>query len=132
MLKNGEYAAWFRTRLGQGTGRVLLKDGQISGEDAFISYSGTYEVSGSHFTATLTTRRHTVGCATVFGIDEVEIKLTGLTSHNFASCSGELAQMPGLIFEVTLIPAREEDRSRARNREPDAFRPERLPKHKFR
>jgi hypothetical protein len=125
MLKDGEYRAWFRTSQGQGTGRVFLSEGRISGEDAFISYGGTYAVDGSRFTATLTTRRHTAGRSTVFGIDEVEIKLAGTASSNFASCSGEFAQVPGLIFEVILIPVGEEDRPR-RTREPDAFRPQKL------
>jgi hypothetical protein len=120
MLKDGEYTAWFRTRLGQGTGRVFLSEGRISGEDAFISYGGTYAVNGSQFTATLTTRRHTAGRATVFGIDEVEIQLAGTASTRFASCSGELAQAPGLIFDVILIPAEQEDRPRVRTRGPDA------------
>ena len=130
MLKDGEYRAWFKTSRGQGTGRVFLSEGRISGEDAFISYGGTYAANGSHFTATLTTRRHTPGRATVFGIDEVEIQLAGTVSDKFASCSGELAQAPGLIFEAILIPAREEDDPRARARSPGVFHPQKL--HKLR
>ena len=126
MLKDGEYAAWYRTSLGQGTGRVFLNQGQISGQDAFISYGGTYTVDGTRFTATLTTRRHTAGRETVLGIDEVEIELSGTASDNFASCSGELAQVPGMILEVTLIPAREEDRPRVRRRDASAFHPHKL------
>jgi hypothetical protein len=123
MLKDGEYTAWYRTSRGQGTGRILLREGRISGEDAFISYGGTYAVNGSEFSATLTTRRHTAGGPTVFGIDEVEIQLTGTASGRFASCSGELA---GLIFEAILIPVREEDRPRLRTRGPDVALPQKL------
>jgi hypothetical protein len=126
MLKDGEYTAWYRTSRGQGTGRIFLSEGRISGQDAFISYGGTYAVNGSQFTATLTTRRHTAGGATVFGVDEVEIQLVGTVSDPFASCSGELAQVPGLIFEAILIPVREEDRPRVRARAPDASRPQKL------
>jgi hypothetical protein len=126
MLKDGEYTAWYRTRHGQGTGRIFLSEGRISGQDAFISYGGTYAVNGSQFTATLTTRRHTAGGPTVFGIDEVEIQLAGTASDRFASCSGELAQVPGLIFEAILIPVREENRPRARARAPDASHPKKL------
>jgi hypothetical protein len=132
MLKDGEYSAWFRTGQGQGTGQVFLRDGRISGGDAFISYGGTYEVDGSRFTATLTTRRHTIGRPTVFGIDEVEIKLTGSASARFASCSGELAQVPGVVFEATLIPAQEEAQPPKRKRDPQIFNLERLPKHRVR
>ena len=126
MLKDGEYRAWFKTSQGQGTGRVFLREGRISGEDAFISYGGTYAVNGDQFTATLTTRRHTAGRATVFGIDEVEIQLAGTVLDNFASCSGELAQVPGMIFEAILIPAREEVPPRVRTRAPDASYPQKL------
>jgi hypothetical protein len=126
MLKDGEYTAWYRTSRGQGTGRIFLSEGRISGQDAFISYGGTYTVNGSQFTATLTTRRHTAGGPTVFGIDEVEIQLVGTASDRFASCSGELAQLSGLIFEAILIPVREEDRPRVRTRVPDASPPQKL------
>ncbi len=120
MLKDGEYTAWYRTSRGQGTGRIFLSEGRISGEDAFISYGGTYAVNGSQFTATLTTRRHTAGRATVFGIDEAEIQLAGTASARFASCSGEVAEAPGLILEIILIPVSEEDRPRPRTNAPDA------------
>jgi hypothetical protein len=132
MLKDGEYSAWFRTGQGQGTGKVFLRDGRISGGDAFISYGGTYKVDGSRFTATLVTRRHTAGQPSVFGIDDVEIELAGIASGNLASCSGEVTQVPGMLFEVTLIPAREEDRPRVRKLDPNAFHPGKLPRHKAR
>jgi hypothetical protein len=132
MLKDGEYSAWFRTGQGQGTGQVFLRDGNISGGDAFISYGGTYQVEGTRFTATLTTRRHTDGRPSVFGIDEVEVKLIGSASERFASCSGEVAAVPGMMFEATLIPTGEEDQPRERKRDPQIFHLERLPKHKVR
>ena len=59
MLRDGEYAAWFRTALGSGTGRVLFKDGKISGSDSIISYTGSYAIDGDRFAVTLVTRRHT-------------------------------------------------------------------------
>ena len=133
MLADGSYIAWFGTKLGQGTGRVLLKDGKISGSDAFITYGGSYHVDGTRFTARLTTRRHTAGQPSVFGVDEVEILLTGTATGNYASCSGELEPAPGLLFEVTLIPVKEETVKQAVTRfNPEDFHPEKLPKGKFR
>jgi hypothetical protein len=126
MLRDGEYTAWYRTSQGQGAGRVFLSEGRISGEDSFITYGRTYAVNGSQFTATLTTRRHTAGRATVFGIDEVEIQLAGTASARFASCAGEVAQVPGMILEIILIPVSEEDRPRLRTSAPDAFHPQKL------
>jgi hypothetical protein len=133
MLADGSYIAWFGTKLGQGTGRVLLKDGKISGSDAFITYGGSYHVDGTRFTARLTTRRHAEGQPSVFGVDEVEILLTGTATGNYASCSGELEPAPGLLFEVTLIPVKEETVKQAVTRfNPEDFHPEKLPKGKFR
>ncbi len=86
MLIEGYYMAWFKTKLGQGTGRVLLQDGLISGGDTVISDSGSYQVHGIHFTASLKTSRHAAGQPSVFGLDEVEIKLYGTAVGNFASC----------------------------------------------
>jgi hypothetical protein len=77
MLKDGKYAAWFRTSRGEGTGIVLLANGKISGGDSMFAYSGSYQVDDDRITATLTTRRHAAGPPTVFGIDEVDVKLTG-------------------------------------------------------
>ncbi len=133
MLIDGHYMAWFKTKLGQGTGRVLLQDGLISGGDTVISYSGSYQVHGIHFTASLKTSRHAAGQPSVFGLDEVEIKLYGTAVGNFASCSGEVEQVPGMLFEVTLIPVRAEaDRRLERPYNPADFHPERLPRRKVR
>ena len=49
MLKNGTYAAWFRTSLADGTGIVHMADGRLWGSDAIMLYSGTYEVDGERF-----------------------------------------------------------------------------------
>ncbi len=103
MLRNGTYAAWYRTPLGAGTGIVRLADGKISGGDLFITYGGSYEVDGDLFTATLTTKRHAPGEPTVFGVDEVDVQLAGRCSGTVASCAGAARQAPDLHFEVTLI-----------------------------
>ncbi|WP_407178928.1 hypothetical protein [Bradyrhizobium sp. STM 3562] len=103
MLRNGEYAAWFRTSRGEGTGIVHLADGRISGRDSFFSYSGSYEIEDDRFTATLTTRRYADGPTTLFGVDEVEVKLTGTINGTIACCSGISEQAPGVHFEATLF-----------------------------
>src|SRR5260370_37564237 len=74
MLKDGKYAAWFRTSRGEGTGIVHLANGKISGGDSIFTYGGSYEIHDNRFTATLTTKRHAAGPSTVFGIDEVEVE----------------------------------------------------------
>lgn len=108
MLRDGKYAAWFRTAHGQGTGIVYLAGGTISDSDCYFTYAGTYEVDNDRFTAVLTTRRHADGPPTVFGPDEVEINLSGMCTGAMATCSGKARQAPNMLFEATLIYSREE------------------------
>jgi len=49
MLRNGSYSAWYRTRLREGTGVVVLNDGKITGGDASLTYTGTYFQNGDQF-----------------------------------------------------------------------------------
>jgi hypothetical protein len=67
MRKDGTYAAWFKTPLGQGTGIAHVADGKIWGRDSIMTYSGSCEVDGDRFTAIVSLERHTEGHATVFG-----------------------------------------------------------------
>jgi len=108
MLRDGTYTAWFRTLLGQGTATVHLAEGRISGGDSFFNYDGTYEIEGDHFTATLSTKRIADGPTTVFGLDEVELKLNGTFRGVIARCSGRSAQAPDLAFEAMLFLGEQE------------------------
>lgn len=103
MIEDGEYAAWFKTPQGEGTGIVRLANGEITGGDSVLSYSGRYQVDEDRFTATLFTRRHSAGHASLFGVDEVELTLEGQSKGMTASCSGIAAQAPELPFQATLI-----------------------------
>ena len=42
MLRNGSYSAWYRTQLREGTGVVVFNEGQITGSDTVLAYTGTY------------------------------------------------------------------------------------------
>ncbi|WP_076859259.1 hypothetical protein [Bradyrhizobium mercantei] len=104
MQRDGQYAAWFRTPRGEGTGIVQLANGRISGGDAMFTYGGTYQLDEDRFTAVLTTHRYADGpFTTVFGCDEVEAQLTGSFSGNRAVCMGTAKQAPGVVFEATLF-----------------------------
>lgn len=107
MLKNGTYAAWFRTSLADGTGIVHVADGRLWGSDAIMLYSGTYEVDGERFSAVLKASRHSDGHATVFGTDDLVVRLEGIFSGAIATCKGRADAVPDLAFEVTLIPSQE-------------------------
>lgn len=103
MLQDGEYAAWYKTPRGEGTGIVHLANGEITGGDSVLSYSGWYKVDQDRFTAVLTTRRHAAGQPSLFGIDEVELRLAGKSTGVTASCTGTATQAPELPFRATLI-----------------------------
>jgi hypothetical protein len=114
MLQNGSYSAWFRTQQGEGTGVVVLDDGKVTGGDNVSAYTGSYVVDGDKFTASIATRRHTQGQPSVFGIDNVDLALTGRSTPTTASCTGTARQAPGLTFEATLIRIADQPGSLAR------------------
>jgi hypothetical protein len=103
MLRNGQYSAWFRTPLGEGTGIVVLTDGKVSGGDTVLEYAGSYRQTGAEFTADVSTKRHTPGQLSVFGIDNVDLAVTGRSTGITAFCRGRSRQEPGMDFEATLI-----------------------------
>jgi len=103
MLENGKYSVWFRTPLGEGTGVVLLGDGEITGGDTVLAYKGTYSQDGDAFFVDIATKRHSPGQLSVFGIDNVDLTLQGKSSGRVASCRGTSRQAPGMAFEATLV-----------------------------
>jgi hypothetical protein len=103
VIRNGSYSAWFRTQQGEGTGIVVLSDGKLTGGDNVSAYSGAYVMEGDRFRASVAARRHTRGQPSVFGIDNVDLTLTGKSSRTTASCTGTAKQAPGLTFEATLV-----------------------------
>jgi hypothetical protein len=103
MLQNSSYSVWFRTPTGEGHGIISLMDGSLSGGDNISSYTGTYVQDGDEFTATIAVRRHTRGPRSVFGIDNVDITLSGKSTTMTASCIGTAAQVPDMPFQATLI-----------------------------
>ena len=108
MIRSGSYSVWFRTLLGEGTGIVELEDGKVTGGDTVFDYTGTYFENGDEFSAYVSTRRHTQGHPSVFGIDEFDLTLIGKSTPTFASCTGRAKQLPDMAFEAVFI--RIEDR----------------------
>jgi hypothetical protein len=104
MLRNGSYFAWFSTPLRKGTGVVVLNDGKVTGGDIVMEYTGTYTEDGDKFTACIATRRHTPGNSTVFGIDEIDLTVSGNSMPTVARCTGTAKQAPDMPFEATLVP----------------------------
>ena len=103
MLQNAEYSVWFRTPEGEGYGNISLMDGDVSGGDTISCYTGTYVQDGDKFAATIAVKRHTQGPPSVFGIDNVDLTLSGKSTLTTASCFGTANQAPGTILQATLI-----------------------------
>lgn len=119
MLKNGKYAAWYKTPVKQGTGVVHLLDGSITGSDSILSYSGSYEVNGDEFTAVLKTARHSKGHESIFGSDQLTLLLKGQVVGRTAKFTGTAAEFPDIPFKGTLIQSEQEEPKA--NREVPAF-----------
>ncbi|MEH2506600.1 hypothetical protein V1290_005411 [Bradyrhizobium sp. AZCC 1578] len=129
MLKDGTYAAWFKTPLGQGTGIAHVANGKIWGRDSIMTYSGTCEVDGDRFTAIVTTKRHTDGQPTVFGGgDELKLTLEGTCRGKIARYVATAEQFPGVVLEGTLIHIEEQQAAPEPSRPPPRFDPAKLPK----
>ena len=128
MSREGKYAAWFRTPRGEGTGVVHIADGKICGGDSTFDYAGSYEIDEDQFTATLVTRRYGSGPTTLFGLDEVVVKLKGFFKGRTVLCSGVAEQAPDIRFEATLFPSHDEVRPAEVKREVATFDPAKLPK----
>jgi hypothetical protein len=128
MLKNGTYAAWFRTSLADGTGIVHMADGRLWGGDAIMLYSGTYEVDGERFSAVLTATRHSEGHATVFGTDDLVVRLEGVWTGAIATCTGRADAVPDLAFDVTLMPSHDVTPEPPPDQPLPKFDPNKLPK----
>jgi hypothetical protein len=96
MLQNAQYSVWFRTPAGEGHSIVSLMDGDVSGADNISCYTGTYVQEGNKFAATIAVKRHTQGPPSVFGVDNVDITLSGKSTPTTASCFGTAKQAPGI------------------------------------
>ena len=128
MLKDGTYAAWFKTSVSHGTGIVHVADGRIWGRDSVMTYDGSCVVDGDRFTAAVVTKRHAEGQSTVFGDDqELELKLEGTCVGRIATYTGTAEQFPGLLLEGTLILS-EQPRATEADGPTPKFNPKKLPK----
>jgi len=129
MLKDGTYAAWYKTPIDQGTGIVHVADGQIWGRDSLMTYHGSCKVDGDRFTATVLTKRHTDGRATVFGVeDELTLEIEGTCPGKIATYTATAGQAPGVVLQGTLILTEQPSPAPERAAQVPAFNPDKLPK----
>lgn len=129
MLSNGTYAAWYKTPLDQGTGIVHIADGQLWGRDSLMTYHGSCQVDGDRFTATVSTKRHSEGRDTVFGVyNELTLKIVGTCPGKIATYTATAGQAPGVVLEGTLILTEQQPPACEPARQVPAFSPDKLPK----
>ena len=127
MLKDGTYAAWYKTPLDQGTGIVHIADGQIWGRDSLMTYHGSCKVDGDRFMATVWTKRHTEGRDTIFGVyDELTLDIEGTCPDKIATYTATSGQARGVILNGTLILT--EPSEAVSERTTPAFSPGTLPR----
>jgi hypothetical protein len=126
--RDGEYVVWFRTPGGNGTGRIFLADGRLSGGDAYITYEGSYQLDGDNYRAVIKTKRHAEGAPTWFGLDEVMIRIAGKFIERTADGNGTIDQCPGLELGVTLMRVHKETPRPDVDYSRISLHPERLPR----
>jgi hypothetical protein len=105
VITPGKYSVWFKTPVGEGAGVAEFSpDGTLSGGDSTFAYAGSWTQKGEHFKATLSARRVTPGPPGVFGLDEIDIVVSGRsTGGSSMACTGFAKQAPGLKLEVDLV-----------------------------
>ncbi|MDN5004537.1 hypothetical protein ACFQZO_27195 [Bradyrhizobium sp. GCM10027634] len=129
MLKDGTYAAWYETPFDQGTGIVHVADGQIWGRDSLMTYHGACKIDGDRFTATVSTKRHTDGRATVFGVyDELTLNIEGVSHGKIATYTATAGEARGIMLRGTLILTERPAAAAERSEPIPAFDPGKLPK----
>lgn len=103
-MKNGLYKASFKTQLGQGTGVVVIADGKINGGDASMYYTGTFQENNSQVTATLRIGKHSdvPGISSVFGLNDVNVKLHGKSTDISATIEGAAVEVPSATLHAQL------------------------------
>ena len=101
-MKEGLYSVRFQTPKGAGAGVVFLQGGKLRGGDTAMWYAGTYTDSGGKFTASVAVARHTPGLPSVFGLDNVNIALTGTNTDTTAQATGSSPQAPDVNFSAAL------------------------------
>ncbi|CCE05784.1 conserved hypothetical protein [Bradyrhizobium sp. STM 3843] len=106
-MQDGLYSVEFRTPFSFGYGVVTLANGNLTGGDAALYYTGTYDLNGDAFTAKVKTARHAPGAISVFQRDQVTIDLNGTVAGNSMTATGTAAEAPGVTFtaKLTLLAA---------------------------
>jgi len=78
MIEPGRYSAWFKTPVRKGSGVVKFgTSGKLTGGDDTFVYDGRWSQEGERLRASLSTKRVVAGPPRMFGLDEIDIVVTG-------------------------------------------------------
>jgi hypothetical protein len=105
VITPGKYSVWFKTPIGEGAGVVeFAADGTLGGGDSTFAYAGSWTQQGEHFKASLSARRVEPGPPGVFGLDAIDIIVSGRSADDSStSCTGFAKQAPGLKLDLELV-----------------------------
>lgn len=103
-MRNGIYSAEFETKMGSGTGIVVVQDGSIRGGDLIMIYRGAYFVEGSEVTGEVRVDKYAniAGMESVFGLDLINIKVRGRVNGDQVELTGTAKEAPGIPFRARL------------------------------
>ena len=100
----GLYAVRFATSLGDGSGVVVLENGNFRGGDSRMAYSGRYSVSGEMLSADIAVFTHTDNpkLASAFGLDAFSLSLHGNFAADPPTLIGISPNVSSVDFRATL------------------------------
>lgn len=83
---------------------MALNDGKLRGGDSMMVYIGSYNENAGTLNVDMKAVAHTAvpGMASVFGVNNVDISLTGKVDGMHATLLGSSPQAPGVRLSVTL------------------------------
>ena len=105
-MQDGTYRVEFITKNGTGTGVVIIQGEEVRGGDSLMFYVGTMTQNENDISAEVKAEIHSqvVGMASVFGIDSVNISLSGKLGSVKDSIlmEGTAKEAPDVEFKVHL------------------------------
>jgi hypothetical protein len=103
-MRDGLYKVAFTTPRGSGTGVLAIQGGRVRGGDSRTYYVGTFDENNGQITAHVKVDLHTNTpfMASVFGMDRVNVTLTGSAQGDSAQLTGTATEAPGVTFRAVL------------------------------
>lgn len=87
----------------RGTGVAVFETGRVFGGDASMIYTGRFEIIHGGIDATVTVKKYATvpGIASVVGLDEFTLKLTGTPDRERLVLTGHVVEAPDRKIKIT-------------------------------